>query len=217
MSESEQIQSYDVPNTEGLSSDEAAATLEKIHTDVVANVRHPYCNKAHPQNKSFTAAVEKLYAIKNPEPKPQTNAEGEELIASCQYPQAVVDAMAEGLEIQKQKQNDIYNNAVEIVDELVSKYDFEPIDVRDDVTESEVTAWRMQKLFEEGTPASLHQLSTDMSAELKRLRTPSYIMEMYASFLNAKDTLGQLNKERYASIAKNIIGFILDANLKANA
>lgn len=97
MSENEQ-QSYDVPSVEGLSQDEAITVLEKVNADIAANPNHPYMTNTHPQSKSFKAAITRLYELKNPEPEPQTNAEGEELIASCQFPQAHLKAMEQALD-----------------------------------------------------------------------------------------------------------------------
>lgn len=164
--ENEQPTSYEVPtNIEFMSPEEAGTALNKIFADAGGNVSHPYCNNIHPQSKAFKAAVEQMYAIKRPESLKQTNKKGEVLIDSCQFPQAVVDAMAEALDekagrdeaVQEKLRKDM-REEIKKVNELMPGSDIDIDEAIEDATPEKLEGYKMMRLLGQGDYASLMPL-----------------------------------------------------------
>jgi hypothetical protein len=179
--ENDQPTSYEVPaDIESLSPDEAAGTLRKIYADAVGNPQHPHNVKTHFQHTDFVTAVTRLHEIKCPEPEPQTNEQGQELIASQQFSQPVIDAMAEGLEIQageneavQQKLREGLRQEIEQVNELIPGSDIDIYEACENATPEMLEGYKMMRLLGQGDFASLTPLllkdATKLGMPLKQV------------------------------------------------
>ena len=200
--ENEQI-SYDLPTgIESMEPEEAAATLSKIYADVGGNAKHPYSNTAHPQSKEFRAAVTRLHEVKNPEPEPQVNEQGE--VLHNQYPQDVVDAMAEGLELKENRNIEVQEKRIEQAKtemDLLVKAGYERTTIPDDISARQVDVLIMQRMSAEEDYDNLRPL---MSQNLLGLQVPQGVRGMFETFNNSTELDPTLRQE----MTEVIIGWI---------
>lgn len=196
---------YSVPETEHVVSvDEAVTALNKFHGEVM-DPNHPYNSANHPQKAEYMAAVSRLHEIKCGEVEVQTNAAGEEL--RNPYPQAVVDAMSEGFEIQRQKQAARVAEATVLRDELVKDFNFEFTTIEPDIPEWKIRGWRMQKsLAQKDYPA----VATALRKELLLLQAPPETI----SLLESAVIMPERHKDRDFA---NLISDVFDANKRRDA
>ncbi len=167
--ENETPRSYKVPNTdECLSSDEAAQALREVYADCAADTKHPHNNPTHFLNKDFQAAITRLHEIKcGPEPEPQTNEAGQEVVN--QWPQEHLEAMAGANNALAEKQAALVVEGNTLVDDMVANHNFERKEVPADVKPWQIRGWRLQKSLAEkdysavasGLQTELRQLNAD--------------------------------------------------------
>ena len=73
------MKSYDLPQTEGLSPEEARAVLERVYNDAGGDLQHPYSDARHPRHKRFVRAMMELHtAAAHPPPEPALALSDEE-------------------------------------------------------------------------------------------------------------------------------------------
>jgi len=196
--------SYDIPNTEGLTPEQAGQELNRISAEVIGNKDHPYTSGSHIQHNDFLEAITKLHKIKaGSQPEPQANAEGE-VLAEQPSPE-LLSAMSDGLNRKTEEQTTLRDEGVKLVDELVEKYDLARVDVPEDVPEFRVSSWRMQKLLAE---ENYEGLTPMFNKELRGLQTPPDVMGLLTSFTNTTD----LDPTLRSDFADLIIRWIDQAN-----
>ena len=158
---------YDVPaDIESFTSEQAGSTLNKIYAQAGADKKHPYSNPVHPQSKEFRTAVTRLHKIKcGPEPEPQTNAEGDELVQSSQFPPAMVKAMGEALSekaghdeaVQEKLRADIEIEVNEI-NSILPLADLDVNECVETATPESLEGYKMMRLLGQGDYNSLRPL-----------------------------------------------------------
>jgi hypothetical protein len=185
----EEIKSYDIPNTEGVTPDEAAAILDRVYAEA-SNPKHPYTNKHHPQNKDFLSAVTRLHEIKT---------EG-----SVSPTEKICQEALDGLVV---KQNKLVAEAEKEL-ELLVDLGFEPADVPDDIKPFQVRGLTEQRLHAEGDFKSLMPM---LEKDLRDLRdykslevfqnfqaTPIFDEELVKDVLEKVIfKISELNKQKY--------------------
>lgn len=181
--------SYSVPSTENLSPVEAALALRTVYADAVADTNHPHNNPGHFLNKDFGSAITRLHEIKcGPEPEAQTNADGQEIVESGQWPQAHLEAMEQGMtgmvDRKQAAQVTRFESATADMDTLCRSYNFERCHVPENITEHQTEMLRLQVL---GETADFLTLTPMIENRLRKLNAPTYIQELGQSFYNSAD------------------------------
>ena len=199
----EQPTSYDLPTgIESMEPEEAAATLSKIYADVGGNAKHPYSNTAHPQSKDFRAAVTRLHEIKNPEPEPQVNEQGE--VLHNQYPQDVVDAMAEGLELRENRNAEVQAERIEQAEsemDLFEKASGTRENIPEDISEVELRVLTMRRLAVEG---DFLNLNPRISKSLIELNAPPENRAAFEALCNLTNVNEKTKKKIYGVLIADI-------------
>ncbi len=193
-----------------LSPDEAKIKIGSVMREARSDPKHAYIDGSSPDHKRAVENMRLLHERANPQPEPQANADGETLVH--QHSPEVVKAMAEGLEAQEQRQSDLYAEAVELQDELVEKYDFQPKDVPEDIEEYQVNAWRLQKYLAAGDYEQLGKsLEKSLSALERSGRMPAGKVGAIRELIRTEGLAPDLRDE-VDVIAENIISMIFKVN-----
>ena len=147
------MESFEIPNTDGLSAEEAGQEINKITAE---GMEHPYMDGNHPQHSDMVTAVTRLNEIKF--------ADADEL-------EPLERGMQDGLDAKVTKQNDLAVEALKEMD-LLTDLGFDRADVPDDIPEFQVSSLRAQRLAATGDYDSLvEQIGTD-AVELRRFDIP---------------------------------------------
>ena len=119
---------YDIPDTEDLTSVDAALSLNKIHAAALADKKHPFWGRAHPQSKEFQVAVSRLHVIKS------------------EAAQTAADKLLTDVDERKtSSQARLVREAQLLCDDMVTNHNFESMAVPGDVKAWQIRSWRMQK------------------------------------------------------------------------
>ena len=189
-----------------ISSEQAQGHIDRLMREARADPKHVYSDSHNAGHKKAVEKIQKLYQIASPQPEKQTNAEGEELV--YQFPREVVNAMAEGLDIQagrnKERQSKLVKEAETEMAKLVD-LGFNDDDIPEDIKPYQVDGLRMQRLTAE---KNFLELTPLIEKQLKNLNTPSSLVSMFQTFALEQD-VDETLKER---IAEQLVSWIYEAN-----
>ncbi|MFC1762242.1 hypothetical protein ACFL6U_09190 [Planctomycetota bacterium] len=121
---------YELPQTEGLSVEEAGQVINQLNGDWAGDPSHPLLNPLHPQHEDFTAAKNQLWAIKTQD--------------DDQRPQ-MERLMAEGLAEQQQRQEDRRAEAESEMEQLY-ELGYSADDLPETVSESLLNLLKCQRM-----------------------------------------------------------------------
>ena len=149
MSENAPIQ-YSMPgDTEYLDATESEGKLKEVMAAAGADVNHPYTNGNHVMHRDYVDYVHRLHEIV---------AAGREDPAD--------KLQREAREWMEQKQEKLDKEGELIRDRLVRDYNFEPVELEGDTTQSMIDAWKMQ---EECARGEYLRLASEMENECRKL------------------------------------------------
>lgn len=123
------MKSYDIPETEYLTQDEAVKTFAAVNADIVGDKDHPYMNGQHPQHKIFVEAMGKIIEAKS---------DGDPVTKMCN------EAIAE----QEEKQQALRDEAQTELDALLNLGYGGQTTLPDKVTNADVVGLRLQRTRE---------------------------------------------------------------------
>ena len=141
---------YELPETEGLSPDEAKRALDAVYAQAGCDPSHPYFNRRHPQHAAMAKHVHRLHeiwALREPEP--------------TVFDVALADAAARQESLQAE---------AEVEMSALADLGYEAAPVPDDVPQHIVTGLRMQRLAAQKDYDSLGPLA---DAQISHLTNPA--------------------------------------------
>ena len=181
-----------------LSQAEAQKHIDRVIDAAGKDVAHPYSDGHNRLHRKYVDRMHKLHQIVNPQPEPQTNADGEEVVQ--QWPPHMVKIMSEALDGQAEKHNKLIDQAQNDMNFLVSEgFDRSPIP--DDLQPYQANALKMQRLLIEGKHK---EAGTLMKRELSELKAPLAQQQLFETFIHSTDLDGDLKE----TIATDILLWI---------
>jgi len=183
------MESHEVPETAGLTADDAGRALAALSADVIGNVEHPYTSGAHPQHQEWLAYAQRLHELRAAGKVEQERQEQDAAIDVCRAGDAAATAALRT------------EAAAEI--ERLTELGFDPIPVPDAPQAHTVRAWRLQRLNAEGKTA---ELSAALADELRGLNAPSATMELLRQYADMENPDPELRERVFAELISWVHG-----------
>jgi hypothetical protein len=186
----ENFEPVDIPDTEGLTPDEASVAIAKVMA-AAHNPGHPYSSTAHPQHRAMAEAVAELYRID----------------AQREVPSAI-EQMAANTQEHNHAQQAALQVEVEVEVKKLRELGFEgnaPTNVQPYL----LSTLKMQRLHAQGDYENLVPV---MEGELRTLKTSDSILRMFQDFARASD----LDPDLKSAIFEKLVAWIHTANKTLN-
>ena len=181
------MSSYELPQVDGMSSEQAGQAINKIMADCAGDSEHPYFDGNHAQSKDFVAVVTTLHQIK---------AKDSDQMDSLER------GMQDGLDMKTNEQAGLVTKAKVIMASL-SKLGYEETAIPADITSHRVEGLTRHRMSaEKAWPELVQSLSQDMMG----LNPPAEILAAYQSLAgdgNMSDTF------KYGQ-ADDVIKWVMD-------
>lgn len=152
---------YDIPSSDGLSADEAAAQINRIMADVSGNSNHPYSNKLHPQHKEFMDGMQGLFEAK-----------------TINQASPLEQTMQDALEQKAEKQSALVERA-KAESKFLDEYEddsFSSDDIPDDIAEWQISLLTEKRLIHQGNYGGLLYM---FEKDVRDLNIPSSTVEPF--------------------------------------
>lgn len=187
------MESHEVPETDGLTPDDAGRALNAMHADVHGDQEHPYACGSHPQHKEWVAYGAKLHEIKAAGRAEQERQEQDAAIDTCRAGDV---RASEALRTEARAEL-----------ELLTGLGFDPVEVPENIQPHTVRAWKLQRLNAQG---NVPALTAALADELHALNAPSATMEMFNQYAGMEN----LDPELRESIFGQLIAWVHGANAR---